>query len=66
MKTFRTWLDSQSRPARFVIGAVMMAVVTIVLELTFSDGPLSRHTVPIIGGAIVIGAMVAWRPARIA
>ena len=59
MKTFRTWLGSQPRPARFVIGAGIMALVTILLELSFSDGPLSRHTAPIIGGAIVIGAWVA-------
>jgi len=65
MKTFRTWLASQSRPARFVIGAIMMALITIVGELIFSDGPLSRHTAPIIGGAIVIGAWVARRPARV-
>jgi hypothetical protein len=65
MKAFRTWLASQSRPARFVAGAIIMALVTIVLELIFSDGPLSRHIAPIIGGAIVIGAWAAWRPARV-
>ena len=65
MKTFRTWLARQSRPARFVIGAVIMTLVTIVLELILSDGPLSRHTAPIIGGAITFGAWVAWRPAHI-
>jgi len=42
-----------------------MALVTIVLELILSDGPLSRHTAPIMGGAMALGAMVAWRPARI-
>lgn len=65
MHYVRTWLSSQSRLTRFVIGAAIMALVTIVLELMFSDRPLSRHTAPIIGGAIAFGAMAAWRPTRI-
>ena len=65
MHSIRAWLSRQSRPTRFGIGAVIMALVTIVLELILSDGPLSRHTAPIMGGAMALGAMVAWRPARI-
>jgi hypothetical protein len=65
MNTFRSWLARQSRPTRFVIGAVMMTLLTIVGELILSDPPLSRHAAAIIGGAIAIGAWVAWRPSRI-
>lgn len=65
MNRFRTWLASQSRSARFVIGATIMALVTSVLELIFSDGPLSRHAAPIIVGAIVMGAWSAREPVRV-
>jgi hypothetical protein len=48
MKIFRTWPSSQSRPVRFVTGAVMMTLFTIVGELILSDDPLSRHMAAII------------------